>query len=232
MSDIIHIDKGTTDAKGSIFNYEKLFENHNLYLEEGTAFEDSYERYILNKRNVWEKLDKITEASVKNIIIAFLKDWKIRNTDKIDVPKLTKTLRELSKYFKALALNSKSLLSIDFESAISIDKGKRKIKEVIREIWKKLDGVPYIGSTSISKIMHGANTNLFIMWDKKIKGAYGYAGNEIGYLKFCKEVKSILKKIEIGNLPKSYSILKLFDEYNYMKFTKNKELPDPREFSL
>jgi len=79
------------------------------------------------------------------------------------------------------------------------------------------------------------------MWDEKIRHGYGYASNGIGYLKFMHKSQQILKSIveSYGKSPEELcreasptlnkTLTKLLDEFNYMKFTRGKNLPNPTE---
>ena len=114
-----------------------------------------------------------------------------------------------------------------------------KISDVIKEIYKRLSEVKGIGSTSASKIMHGVIPELFMMWDENIRSGYGYASNEVGYLRFMREMQRILRGVieTYGGSPEELcheacpdakkTLTKLLDEFNYMKFTRKENLPDP-----
>ncbi|MEM0211814.1 MAG: hypothetical protein QXK88_07255 [Desulfurococcaceae archaeon] len=202
-------------------------------------FCQAYEKYVLDRRQVWENLSQIDEDQTKDTIIGFLKAWNIRNVNRIAPNSLGGALKELNKYFDAL--RDKSLLSLNFDEKVNVDGQEMKISDVIKEIYKRLSEVKGVGSTSASKIMHGVIPELFMMWDENIRSGYGYAGNEIGYLRFMREMQRILRRVieTYGGSPEelcheAYSdakktLTKLLDEFNYMKFTRKENLPNPIE---
>ncbi|MEM4466330.1 MAG: hypothetical protein QXE61_04415 [Nitrososphaerota archaeon] len=117
-----------------------------------------------------------------------------------------------------------------------------KISDIIKKIYMRIKEVKGIGPTSASKIMHGIIPELFMMWDENIRREYGYASSEIGYLRFMREMRQILRIVmeTYGRSPdelcrEAYKDLnklltKLLDEFNYMKFTRKEEdLPNPLE---
>lgn len=89
--------------------------------------------------------------------------------------------------------------------------------------------------TSASKALHILNPKFFVMWDYKIRDGYGCCENEEGYFNFLlrcqKEIEKIISTYE-SDYPsgpeisqKIYegppkSIVKLLDEYNIAKYTK------------
>lgn len=107
-----------------------------------------------------------------------------------------------------------------------------------------------IGSTSASKILHGINTQVFMMWDQYIRPGYGYYNeNATDYLKFMVDCQEILRAV-VGHYQEKHgcdvtvaekeicgraypdlkvkkSLAKLLDEYNWMKFCNKRDLPDP-----
>jgi len=221
-------------------DYQTLLKGVKLYKK--LSFDKSYKKYVLNRRQIWENLDQITENEVKNTIIGFLKAWGIRNTNRIKPHELKESLKGLNKRFKIL--RGKSLINLDFNEKVNIN-GQKKISEVIKEIYQRLLNLNGIGSTSASKIMHCVVPEIFMMWDENIRKGYGYAGNEIGYLRFIHEMQRILRRVmeTYSKSPeelirKAYpnmnkTLTKLLDEFNYMKFTRGKkegkDLPNPIE---
>jgi len=222
---------------GINLDYLALLKGVSLF--EKTPADKGYKEFVLDKRQVWENIDKITESDIKGTVLEFLKRWNIRNVNQIDSHSLEKTLKELSKYFGVLC--NKSLINLDFNEIIDIEGQKKKVSEIIKEIYMRLTEVSGIGPTAASKIMHAIILQLFMMWDENIRNGYGYAGNAIGYLKFLRESQQILKRIieSYGKSPEDLcrvaspkinkTLTKLLDEFNYMKFTRKENLPNPVE---
>jgi len=188
-------------------------------------FDDAYKEHILNKRQIWENLSQLTPQDARNTIIEFLKAWKIRYTERIKPIKLKEKLRELNAHFQVF--RNECLIALDFDREVTLNDRRMKISEVVKEIYVGLCDEDGVGSTSAAKIMHGVNPEFFMMWDRKIREGYGYDGNEVGYLRFLIEARSILLRMASYLREADKSATKLLDEYNYMKFTKKEDLPDP-----
>jgi len=95
---------------GYYLDYLALLKGVSLF--EKTPAYKGYKEFVLDKRQVWENIDKITESDIKGTVLEFLKRWNIRNVNRIDSHGLEKTLKELSKYFGVLC--NKSLINLDF----------------------------------------------------------------------------------------------------------------------
>ena len=98
--------------------------------------------------------------------------------------------------------------------------------------------------TGASKIMHVINPDLFIMWDKAIRGGYGYADTR-DYGEFLlrmqrlaeyaisqiMDVESRSRDSAVESLTTcGHSLAKVLDEYNYVKFTENDDRVWEREY--
>jgi endonuclease III-like uncharacterized protein len=161
---------------------------------------------------------------------------------------LRKALVKLNEQSKILA--GRRLLDMNFTEDVDLGNGMTTwINEIIKEMYEELCDVHGIGSTSASKILHGINTRVFMMWDQYIRPGFGLYSEGAGdYLKFMAKCQSKLKKIvedyqekhpcdtntaeqEIcrqayPNLKTKKPLAKLLDEYNWMKFCNKSDLPD------
>jgi len=97
------------------------------------------------------------------------------------------------------------------------------------------------GSTGASKALHLLKPNLFVMWDEKIRNAYGVSTSSEDYIEFLRKTKRIVdqvvseyakdKGLSLSEALKEIeeelkvTLLKAIDEYNYLKFTKGVSLP-------
>lgn len=75
------------------------------------------------------------------------------------------------------------------------------------------------------KALHLLAPEFFPLWDKKIALAYGcdYSRNPArAYSKFCKQIRHVASGIRLGGSrsESGKSVLKLLDEYNYVRYTK------------
>jgi hypothetical protein len=207
-----------------------------------------YTELVQRQRDVWEGLDTITSESVENVVIEFLCRYMVQYTYRINREELAKALRYLNKHRALLA--PKRLLDLNFNESMTFDRGQTSAYNVIVEMYEAITDVYGVGPTSASKILHGINPQLFMMWDDNIRPGFGYFnGDSKDYLNFMADCQKILKKIVKSyqlkfkcDIPvaikeiceKAYpelevkkSLAKLLDEYNFMNFTKNKKLPNP-----
>jgi hypothetical protein len=209
-------------------------------------FQQDYVDLILDKRWIWENLIAISDADVEDIVIKFLRRWKIRNTQRIKRDKLHETLHVLDEF--ARILQNFELLDIDL---FKNDGRGGDIFTLIMDMYNSIDKVYGIGPTSTSKILHGINPFLFMMWDNKIRLGYGRGENGVGYIGFLHDSQLIIKNvitscqrktgceieaakemiIEGADTHTRMSLVKLLDQYNFMKFARKNKIPDPlKEF--
>ncbi|MEM2529451.1 MAG: hypothetical protein QXG40_08675, partial [Ignisphaera sp.] len=92
-------------------DYRVLLEGVELFKRDQRKFDQAYEKYVLDRRQVWENLSQINEDQIRDTIIGFLKTWNIRNVNRIIPNLLGEALKELNKYFNVL--RGKSLLSLN-----------------------------------------------------------------------------------------------------------------------
>lgn len=181
----------------------------------------------------------------KKVVTGFLNKWACRITDSSVTP-AKKRLIELQNFFNVI--NRDSIQDLNFDSTVKISGENYKKDEVISHIYAEISKTEDFGLTSISKLMHVMNAKLFVMWDRKIFQYYKKRSNKIkdtgeGYVEFLKEVKKLASDVirdfrahgKTGN-PESYlfrklnltvskTLAKLLDEYNWIKITKEIELP-------
>lgn len=132
---------------------------------------------------------------VKRIIKPFLSQWgmmvRIAGRKNIEWDSLGVTLRSLENKFSV----------IRDEKILSIDLSDPKIHNSISKIYSELGKIKYIGGpTSVSKILHLFNPEVFVMWDNDIKKKYKEKNKKIsssvkGYLEFLKCVQSELSEM-------------------------------------
>lgn len=104
---------------------------------------------------------------------------------------------------------------------------ENEIKSLFNDFLEALkverDGKQKTSPVAVAKALHILAPNFFPLWDKKIAEAYGMRFKKPGdeYFAFCKISGYIAQKIKdyVGHPEKS--LLRLIDEYNYAKFTKN-----------
>jgi hypothetical protein len=175
-----------------------------------------------------------TKEHVEGIIKIFLIQWgamgRIANRRDLDWEQLAKQLRSSKEAFQKL--QGKSLLDIDLD-----DKG---VKDAIKRTYEAAK-IKHIGPTTISKILHLLNPEIYVMWDEEIRKEYKATGDAEGYLNFLKRMqvevrealeerakekgcnekeieKEICRELPSKKLGQEYSrktLAKLIDEYNW-----------------
>lgn len=111
-------------------------------------------------------------------------------------------------------------------STVDLDSVSRKISGIYDEImnteWKSEMGrFKRVGPTSASKILHLVAPNLFMMWDREIRGYYGFQSNGQEYVRFLAQMKNWIEKLKstIEKLKNKHQkpFTKIIDEYNWIK---------------
>jgi len=216
-----------------------------LYKEFLEATQENEEEYELPEllyfgalerlEDVQKDLSKLEDIKhVRRVIRLFLISWgmmtRVVGRENLDWKRLGDTLRNLEKDFAAL--RSKSFLSANLFS-------DETTSNAVKKIYSELDPIPYLGSpTTISKILHLLNPEIFLMWDNAIVNYYHKENRKInysadGYLEFLKENQetilsalsefgrdtgkplSIIEK-EIRIRHHNRTMAKIIDEYNWM----------------
>jgi len=99
-------------------------------------------------------------------------------------------------------------LFADFLAALAIADGRKKGDR---------------SAVAVAKTLHLLAPGFFPLWDKKIAQAYSsdYSRRPAEqYLSFLKMAQDMARKLQGVSLPPGKTLLKLIDEYNYAKFTK------------
>lgn len=147
---------------------------------------------------------------------------------------LGQALRSLEKEFAEI--RNKRFLTVDFND--------ERILNAVKTIYSKLDHLScFGGQTTISKVLHLLNPEIFVMWDSTIRKMYKPHNSRIrenseGYLEFLKETQGeflealndrarltgkTLDEVEeqIRDRYRGKTIAKIADEYNWIKTHPN-----------
>ena len=111
-------------------NYLTLLKGMELF-RKLPGFDEDYKKFVLDRRQTWEDIDRIAESDVKETMIEFLKRWKIRNVNRIDPAKLKEVLKGLNEYFEVL--RNKSLIDLNFNEEINVNGQKKEVSEIVKE---------------------------------------------------------------------------------------------------
>lgn len=214
--------------------YRDLLDKVDELEEETELAECMYFGAVEKLKDVQRDLTKLDDVQhMRRVIKPFLTQWgmmgRVVERKGLRWMELGETLRSLEKEFKQLW--SRSFLTIEFN--------EEKISKAIKNIYSRLDPIPYIGGpTSIPKILHLLNPEIFVMWNTDIRENYRKKNNRIrdtpeGYLEFLIEVKEELKEAiydrqkesgkeldrieqEIRSRYKNKTLARIVDEYNWI----------------
>src|SRR3989338_7512930 len=110
-------------------------------------FDKTYVELILPIKDVWTELD---------FVIDFVRRWNRR------VP-IGKNKEKIKHVVLSLKTKFQQLEDFYLEDFDFSEKNKSLIKEIFKELSKTA-----LKSTGTTKLLHGMNPNLFVMWDKGI----------------------------------------------------------------
>jgi len=214
--------------------YKDLIDTVSKLEEEYELTECIYFGAIEKLKEVQENISKIDDVKhIQRVIKLFLINWGMMNRvvgrKDLDWKKLGETLRSLEKEFREL--RNRKFLTIDFN--------ENTISNAIRTIYDRLDPLPYLGSpTTLSKILHVLNPEIFVMWDNEIVRKYKRRNFRVnttaeGYLEFLKDAQKEIKEalndyqkesgkqlceieIDLRNRCNNRTLARIVDEYNWM----------------
>jgi len=214
--------------------YKDLIDNVSKLEEEYELTECIYFGAIEKLGEVQEDISKIDDVKhIRRIIRLFLINWGMMNRvvgrKDLEWKKLGETLRSLEKEFREL--RDRKFLTTNFN--------ENTISNAIRTIYGKLDPFPYLGSpTTLSKILHLLNPEIFVMWDNEIVKEYKKRNFRVsttaeGYLEFLKDAQKEIKEAlndyqkesgkQLDEIEKELrarrdnrTLARIVDEYNWM----------------
>ena len=214
--------------------YQELIGKVDELEKESELGECMYVKAIEKLRDTRRNLRRLDDVQdVQRVIKPFLIQWgmmgRVVGRQDLEWKRLGKTLRDLEGEFQKL--RGKRLLFTNLD--------EEQVASAVKNIYRKLDPIPYLGSpTTISKILHLLNPELFVMWDGNIRKRYKKKNHLIcdtpeGYLEFLKETQKELKEAlgdhqretgkgldeveqEIRKRYKNKTLARIVDEYDWM----------------
>jgi hypothetical protein len=210
--------------------YEEFVEQVNKYYY---AKEPIYFKAIADLEELRKDLIKLDDSKhLIGIVKPFLIKWgrmgRVVGRQGLNWRGLSERLRNSEKDFGNL--RKMRFQTIDFQ--------EDDISNSIKNIYQRIDPLEYLGSpTTISKIMHVLNPEIFVMWDIGIRDRYkkknrSVLGNSEGYLEFLKENQREIRDAlndgrkttgkdldeierELRKEHENKTLAKLIDQYNY-----------------
>ena len=219
-----------------------------------SEYDNGYTQYLDDKDQLkWDCPDRLDILEIEKLRVFLNEKWRarIQMEDKgRDLrPDLLRTLQSVLPHLAVL--RNTTILDAEFGDG-----------DVSQLIICTLDAIARYGprkyeSTAASKILHTINPELFVMWDRAIRGGYGLGEDNanknsqwkregVGYADYflprmqrlahlaIEQVKGITHDpIDLLRSPNcSHSLAKILDEYNYAKFTLNHDSVWKKEYDL
>jgi len=220
-------------------HYTDLIKTHKIFtkIEGRWKF---YDAYMKNKDpDAWLKSGDVP-LKEGLLLFGFIHSWDPNfQGDLAKFLEIYKDIFPLLKDFKHT-----TIIEVDFS---------HEVKNAISVIFDRIAMCPRTKryeSTDASKILHAIIPNLFVMWDDKIRSAIVGEGRDGRCYAFeflpkmqesAKEyLDSFIKEngggyesaaLQISKVADNYSLPKLIDEHNYVRYTKRKSLTEIRESS-
>ena len=215
-------------------NYRELLEAHKKFLElEPRYF--FYDGYIKTKDDFWFRNGKINENEIKKLRY-FIRSWD---------PHFSGSINKLNECFKKIHRDIMALKNKSIDRINLCDKNTKKHIKKIFNPFGDCGKKNRFESTDASKIIHIILPKLFVMWDNSIRNGMWkdrkwkkpkkFKGEEyVAFLLLMRnEAKDIIDRYreqkhcppkqaisEIEKKGSDYTLAKLIDEYNYIKYTK------------
>jgi len=166
------------------------------------------------------KLCNLNKEHVARILQPFFLTWGVmtRVLGYKGCEKIGEKLKAMNT--QLLRFRKKDLLTTDLK------KLAEEITEIYEEIkntrWRSKKGKDKrVGPTSAAKALHLIAPELFMMWDRDIRGRYHFKESGAEYVRFLFTMQNWLKELEptIERLKHQYrkSGPRIIDEYNWMK---------------
>lgn len=225
-----------------VWHYTDLIKAHKILLNEEGRFR-FYEAYMKNREpNAWLKSP---DVPLKEALLLF--GW-VHSWDPNFEGELVRFLQIYEDVFPLLkSFENKTIVTIDFTE------GTRSCLARIFDSLANCCRTARFESTDTSKILHAIIPDLFVMWDDKIKKAtIGVRGSGKDYdgkcyaYEFFPRMQELAKKfldsfvkehggsyenasMRISEMADGYTLAKLIDEINYLRFTRKRTLEGIRK---
>jgi len=166
------------------------------------------------RASFFEKAVEIVDAYPVQAIILLMATWNrarfnyfSRSSD--NVLRLERALEVTKPLFEEYKNRGLNIQNANFD----------EIEEGVKFIYKKFSEIPGIEYTGAAKVMCLLNQDLFVMWDRNIRDAYGVGDGPEDYVYFLKLMQEKVRGIRWSAAKTGRTLAKAIDEYNYVKFT-------------
>jgi len=187
--------------------YEDILDAHSRFENDKSYQERTYKELIVPIKNPWDEMDSI---------IKFVRRWTPRVPIGRNRDQIKKVALSLRDEFNKLEFETLESFVFTPENEMTI-----------RNIFEQLSSCP-LKFVATTKLMHGINPHLFIMWDQGICIHYRCSLNSAGYIKFLQLMQTELKEVMASHTKEEIiqqtgrSLPKLLDEYNWDRYRTSK----------
>lgn len=222
------------------FPYTDLLKAHKIFrkIEGRWTFYDAYMES--RQPNIWMKSPDIPLREGL-LLFGFVQSWD--PNFKGDLAKFLQTYEDIFEIIKEI--EKETITKVHLSSRV-----KNSIAVMFDRIATSTRGKRY-ESTDTSKILHAIIPQLFVMWDDGIRRAIvGEGRNGRCYaFEFLPKMQGLVHKYtdsyvgerggdresasaQISSMADKYTLAKLMDEHNYVRYTKKKSLKEIRSITL
>jgi len=225
--------------------YTDLLKAHKLFIgvEGRFKFYDAYMK--AREPNAWLRYPKDVPLKEGLLLFGWVLSWEPEFMG--DLAQFYENYEQL--FHEVKGFENETIVTIDFTESV-----KKSILYVFNKLGSyTIRGKERFESTGTSKILHMIIPELFVMWDTAIrKGILGfrneYKGSEYAY-EFLPKMQKFAKQFldtyigenggdyesafkHVSKIADGYTLAKLIDELNFLRFTKRKTLVEIRSISL
>ena len=221
--------------------------------KDGPIFDEAYAPYASRVTHRYRLDYDSIEDVIENVndLVEFLDEWKC-----FPDAKAKKSVKSnLKERLPRVLSDIESLLKpLEGSTVLTLKDDVDLLK--LEEAYTKLMSVKGVGHTISSKILHTIHPSLFIMWDTDIRNGYGFSNYNSrgapaeGYVyRFLPRMQRLaeyaIRQVQVKekrsrvdatsslkNKDRPYTLAKVLDEYNFMKFTRNNDAVWQKEYAL
>lgn len=227
------------------WHYTDLLRAHKLFTEVEGRFK-FYDAYMKAREpNAWLKYPEDVPLKEGLLLFGWVLSWEPEFMG--DLAQFYENHRQL--FHEVKGFENEMIVTINFTESV-----KRSMFHIFNKLGSyTIRGRERFESTGTSKILHVIIPELFVMWDTRIrKGILGprneYKGSEYAY-EFLPKMQSFAKQFldsyirenggnhenaskQVSQRADGYTLAKLVDQLNFLRFTKRKTLAEIRSISL
>lgn len=191
----------------------------------------------------------LTILAHRTALITWLNKWGCRQFAKDDHKLASGKIKDwYEKWHDQLPITTMTLLELSDADLDSVCEPYKQLAERKASERKRGDGTTDVrfGPTGAAKILFAIRPQSLMPWDESIRTEFGLDESADSYIAFLKQVKTELIKLDeackrnghvLSELPKllkrpDSSLVKLIDEYFWVRITKECQVPEVENLAL